>query len=468
MHFQSIFIIFGFFQLFFGTAQCQTCTNVTIASADDAAQIRNNCTTITGWLRFSEGLNETINLDGVESVNGDITHEGDDEEYDELGPYPNGSTIFQVHSSTLKTVNGSIKLWAFNGLDELRFPNLTRVEYGFSLRRMGYLKLLDITKLTRLGYLSIQAPHLTTIQHESFEGFTGTYSDGGSLSFSAAGVESLDSWFKNPLTVRNNTDPSDWETRGADVDISGYLLPNLKNITIGWANISKVEIDGNDGFPSVIFGGPETETMEIDLLILPGNVSVLARGPVLEELKIGELLADHGLAEELDLSAFDKVATLTIRDNYYLKYIRLPPSAVDWEDLALSINSNPELMLTSEYRDEEDKTDRFWYWPKGEIRLIQFYYNPIGNDFFTSFLQDRNSSNASKVTESFGVGPEWYSEEDKPHFDCTPFQELVDRSVIPKDGFRCRDYSSAASVTAEPIVWSVTAIALLMSVIHIL
>ncbi|KAH7144113.1 hypothetical protein B0J13DRAFT_635021 [Dactylonectria estremocensis] len=471
MHFQSIFLTFSFLQLLFETVQCETCTNVTIASADDATQIRKKCKTIKGWLRFSEGLNETINLDGVESINGDVTHSGDVEDYNDNvagDQYPNRSVLFQVHSSTLNTVNGSIDFWTFNGLEELRFPNLTRVEYGFTMLRMSYLKLLDITKLTHLGSFNIEATHLTTLRHESFKGFTGTHYNGGSLSFSSAGVESLDSWFKYPLTVQSTIQGSDSEDAPGNAEISGYRLPNLKNITIGWVKTDKIRIEGPDSEGiSVTFGASETETMDIGLVMLQGNVTVLGRGPVLEELVAGRLIVEYGSQEELDLSVFDKVTDLEVRDNFELQYIRLPPSAVDWEDVSLLMSSNSKLMLTSEYRDAENKTDRFWYWPKGDMRLIQLHYMQVGNDFFSSFLQGRNSSNASKVLEGFSVAPKWFSEEDQPHFDCTPFDALRDQSVLPREGYRCRDYTSGSLSTASPVIWTIFVIPLLMGLILI-
>ena len=58
-------------------AQDASCGNVTISSAADADAIRKTCKTITGNLMFDWYFNETVNLDGIEVIEGDFWHEGD-------------------------------------------------------------------------------------------------------------------------------------------------------------------------------------------------------------------------------------------------------------------------------------------------------------------------------------------------------------------------------------------------------
>ncbi|KAH6885182.1 hypothetical protein B0T10DRAFT_492149 [Thelonectria olida] len=458
-------VIIGFLPFFLQTGQCAKCTNITISNADDAAQVRENCKTIKGWLTFDKDLNETINLNGVETIDGDLVYESEDwegeGEVDE--PYPTGRTPFNIHSSTLKTIKGELAFGRFIGLAELRFPNLTRIENSLYLYRMHYLKLLDITKLTHLGSLTLEAKHLTTLRHETFKGFTGTALYGGGLQFWSAKVKSLDSWFNYPLKRYHVSEFGITERAPASVDLSTYNLPNLKNITIGWAKTDIVRIAG-DGV-SVKFGASQTTSMEIDLVVLRGNVTVLERGPNLKELKVGGIIAKSNFGEELDLSAFDKVSNLTIDGNNGLQKIRLSPKAVDWEDMNLDIRHNVNLTLTSEYRDSENKTDKYWYWPEGDILSISIRGTPFADDFFTSFLQDRNSSNASKVLDHFGISPFWAEEENATDFDCTPFDALHNRSVLPKD-YSCGSYKSSASSTQ--VYWSFVTIALLTSVIRFL
>lgn len=363
------------------TVQCDDCTNVTIANADDAAQVRKNCKTIKGGLEFSARLNETINLDGVETIEGDVLYDGgwDEDEADADDSYPAGRTPFTIHSSTLKRIEGTVNFWRFNGLEELRFPNLTKVRDGFGLNRMNYLKLIDITKLTHLGSLSLEAKFLTTMKHEGFEGFTNTSYNGGSLEFYMAALDSLDSWFRYPLVIRKTVQEFDPESAPASVGIRGYNFPRLKNITIGWKEMDKIWIRGDD--IRVQFGGDETESLDVDLIMLRGNITTLERGPVLKNLTAGALIYEKSFETNLDLSAFDELTNLTVRYNDNLEKIRLPPAAVDWEDVNLDIYWNRKLNLTSEYRDAENRTNRFWYWPQGDMSSISISETPIGNDF---------------------------------------------------------------------------------------
>jgi hypothetical protein len=310
-------------------------------------------------------------------------HDGDDFEGwgDMDEPYPIGRPTFKIHSSTLKTVSGYVYFRQFNGLRELAFPNLARVEEEFEIVGMRYLKLLDITKLAHLGSFTLHANHLTTLRHEGLKGFTNTSNRIGLIDFQSARVESIDSWFRYPLTVNRGLGGflGDREYAPAPISIYGYYLPNVKNVTIGWANISSVKITGDN--INVRFGGLETEDTEIDFLMLEGNITKIERGSNLKKLEVGELLVTRSFADEVDLSALDQVTNLTIRSNPGLGAVELPSKAVDWEDVDLKIHSNGNLNLTSEYRDPKNEKDRFWYWPERQIRSISIARTPVSNDF---------------------------------------------------------------------------------------
>ncbi|KAF5013385.1 hypothetical protein FDECE_632, partial [Fusarium decemcellulare] len=235
MFVQHLFPTLAFLSPFLGTVLAAECTNITIVTADQADRIRKSCKTITGHLNFDGSLNETINLDGIETVNGNMMYypDHDDRRYWEIGdPYPTDRSTFKIHSSTLKTINGDVYLWDFQGLEELSFPNLTRVEQGFGLRRMHYLKTLDITNLAYLGEFNIEAIHLTTLRHDGLKGFTNSTDKYHQIKMYGLRVESIDSWFRYPLTVdwvypEFNADPA---TAPSPIDIHGYSLPNLKNV----------------------------------------------------------------------------------------------------------------------------------------------------------------------------------------------------------------------------------------------
>lgn len=294
------------------------------------------------------------------------------------GPYPRTLKPFTVQSSTLKTVNGSVFFWAFNGLSELLLPNLTRVEQSLTLQRMHYLTKLDISSLTHVGSFNIEANHLTELKHEGLEGFTdGAFSKG--LKFWGLRIPSLDSWFKHPLEAIARESGYDRLMTWAPVHIDGHALPKLRSVTIGFANTSKIRITGND--TEVILGSSETETMDIGLLQLNDHITKLTRAPNVKELNVGELHFSGSPLKEIDLSIFDKITNLTIYRHDDLQRIRLPAKAVDWKDMTIDIKMNPNLNLTSEYRDPENKKDQFWYWPKGNISRIVIAGNPLSNGF---------------------------------------------------------------------------------------
>ncbi|KAJ4314183.1 hypothetical protein N0V84_009019 [Fusarium piperis] len=360
----------------------QGCANVTVRNQDDADEIRKNCKTIQGSLGFDTLVNESINLDGIEFVEGGIYYYGDNVEWGNMseigGPYPTSVKPFKIESSTLKTVNGSIYFWAFNGLSELLLPKLTRVEESFTMQRMYYLKKLDITRLTHLGAFNIEANHLTELKHEGLKGFTdGAWSKG--LQFWGIRVPSLDSWFKYPLEAIARDSGYDRLTTWAPVNINGHQLPKLRSLTVGYANTSKIWVRGNN--TELTLGSSETKTMNIGLLQLQGHITKITRASNVKEINVRELYFEGSPLKEIDLTMFDKITNLTIYRHEDLQRIRMPAKAVDWKDMTITIQHNINLTLISEYRDPENKKDRFWYWPKGNITSIDIKGSPLSTGF---------------------------------------------------------------------------------------
>jgi hypothetical protein len=153
--------------------QATECVNVTIHNADEAKEIGKNCEIITGGLTFDSSLNETVTLDGVTTIQGDLGHNGCLPRYDH-GCLP-AQYSFNLSSSTLTYINGSLNFWSFKGLEEIAFPELKQVEQSFILKRMNSLKRIDITNLAYLGGLIIEAPNCTRIDHEGLRNFTEGY-----------------------------------------------------------------------------------------------------------------------------------------------------------------------------------------------------------------------------------------------------------------------------------------------------
>ncbi|KAI5466743.1 hypothetical protein BGZ63DRAFT_6764 [Mariannaea sp. PMI_226] len=398
------------FSVFSGTAIAIDCTNVTIANANDAADVRKTCTVITGSLGFAKDLSVDINLDGVQEIKGDVTHSGCEESWDDCAiPAP-----FSISSSTLTRIGGALSFYYFQGLEELSFPSLTEVYGSVSLKRLHQLKTLDITKLARLGYFIIEAANLTKLEHEGLRGFTGQ-NKYGSVAFNAAAITSVDSFFNYPIQANGSAEQS-------GVTISGDYLPNIKSLNFAWATAPLLWVSGDN--INVTLGNSKVSSMEIGSLVLKGNITSLARDSAVKNLTVGtfDMEGDNSM-EALDIS-FDQLSGLSVSSSDNLQSIKLPSSARAWDNLDLSISFCKSLDLSSEY----DGKEQVWYWPEKNMTSISIIGVNITNDFFDSFLDyHANGNNTLKVLKEFSVIP---NRVQKTAFNCTPFAELKERGVL--------------------------------------
>ncbi|KAH7015499.1 hypothetical protein EDB80DRAFT_889696 [Ilyonectria destructans] len=430
---RSIFGPMGLLVLFLGVAQAIECTNVTIADASDATEVRNDCTIISGNLGFAKALSETINLDGVEEIQGDITHSGCEEAWDDC-EIP---SAFSISSSTLTKVGGAIDFWYFQGLEELSFPKLEVVQGSVSLKRLGELKRLDITKLARLGYFILEAANLTSIEHEGLEGFTGE-NKYGTVSFWAAAVKSVDSFFSHPISANGTADQS-------RITISGEYLPNVKEINFGWAKAPELWVSGND--IAVTIGTSRTANVEIDSIVLKGNITKLERHDSVKNLTVGSFtMESDNEMEDLELP-FDQLTKLKLLNSDGLQSVKLPQAALNWSDFDLEISSCDNLNLSSEYLGSE----RVWYWPETNLSRISIARVNVSNGFFDSFMENHaDGNNTQKVLEEFTIDPNPFQ---AIAFNCTPFDELKSRGVLPDD-YSCKNATtSVASPIAVQNLW---------------
>ncbi|KAM0546667.1 hypothetical protein ACHAPJ_010805 [Fusarium lateritium] len=365
------------FRLLYTSGQAANCTNVTIHNADEAKEVAKNCKVLTGELTLDSDLNETISLDGVETIQGDVSHNGCYRVSDD-GCFPVPKP-FKISSSTLTHINGSLYFWAFNGLEEISFPNLERVEKSFTIKRMHSLKRMDLTKLSYLGNILIEARNCTKIDHDGLRNFTNGSSNGGIVFWSAA-VESIDSWFKYPIEAVANYTNLPRNSWPPTVDVGWGNLPNVKSLTVNWPKVDEIRIQG-DGI-TLILGGENTTTMELDRLTIEGNNTSIDRGSDMKRIVVGNVSVEHfDEPGTLDLSPLDSISNLRLHSNDGLNGIKLPRAATSWKDFGLSISACWDLNLTSEYRDAENEKERFWYWPEGDIRSITISGTPLANDF---------------------------------------------------------------------------------------
>lgn len=353
-----------------GTSWAQNCGNVTISTAADADAVRKACTTITGDLVLAPNFSESINLDGIETILGDLKHSGCEVGFKACVIPP----LFGISSSTLQTINGSLDVWYFPGLEKLLLPKLARVKGGVSLKRAHNLTTLDLTNLQYVQYVVLDLASLKTLQLDGLKGFTGP-SNGDIALWNVGQVDNVDGFFKNPL------DPilSPTNSQEAGSTIGGYGIPNVRKLTLGWKRFTTLTVSGND--ITVTLGGPNTTAMEIDTLKLLSGVVGIQRGEQMNNLTVGKLsVYSNDNITELKAN-FDRLTSLELLFSSQLKTIILPSAAEQWQNYSLSVSGCSSLNLSSEYTvDGSGQRTKTWYWPKGDIQSVNIDAN-LSNDF---------------------------------------------------------------------------------------
>lgn len=199
--------------------------NATIANAADAEETRNNCRVIQGSLSFDAFLSESINLDGIEVVEGSIQYLGCDLSYEKkdnrtcLLP-----ELFTILSPTLTTVTGNLGFDHSTGLEKIVLPNLRTVNGSLSFRSLKNISHIDITALEHVNFVSLDTRNLKTLLLDGQQAFTGKYT--GVSIWHGGSVESFDGFFKNPLS----SPESDTATPPI---ISIERIPSVRKLTIG-------------------------------------------------------------------------------------------------------------------------------------------------------------------------------------------------------------------------------------------
>lgn len=110
--------------------------NVTIRNGEDAKNVRENCKAIAGNLDLD--IFETCNLDGLEEVQGDVVHQCLTKQKG-LDYCMDASTTFTISSSTLRSINGSLRFSIIGESKNWISLNSTR-----SARRSAYTHLTTL------------------------------------------------------------------------------------------------------------------------------------------------------------------------------------------------------------------------------------------------------------------------------------------------------------------------------------
>lgn len=338
------------------------CTgNITIADGLGAREVRESCTVIEGNVHLKTDVSETINLDGIETIKGSLTHSGCDE-----WVYGGGCDIpdpFNLTSNTLREINGDIDFWYFNGLDRIDFPELVVVNKTVSLRRLHNVTHIDFEKLKWVGYFSLETQSLETLRLEGLEGFLDRgWGHGGVTITDAGSVESVDGFFKNAI------DPMHEERlKGnpyTNMIIDSGAIPNVRSLTFGWTRYPHVAFAGEN--LTVTLGGADTEEQVIGELELRLGVTEFRRGSAMKNLTVDRLVMQSQAGMEDLVLPFDQISDIDLSNVTTLRTLELPEKAEGWNLSSFGIWNCPSLLVG----------DSTWHWPKehpmSDLNLVNF------------------------------------------------------------------------------------------------
>lgn len=344
------------------------CGSATIHSAADAEALRKGCSTIDGTITIMASLNESISLEGVQIITGNLASENCSIAHD---PSPNGTAI-SIFSSTLTNIHGDFMGFDCISAANISFPNLKTVGGGFDVVNFWSLTYLDITKLDSVGYFHLRAPALRTLLHNELRNVTGAHGS-KKVFLEETSLSSVDSFFRNPLDIGDSC---------AGVWTSFYnYKPMLTNFTFGFARAGTLSIIGN-GSLTVALGGSETTSMAITNLTFVMGTAGLTRNPKLANLEI-ETVSLNGYNNFTDLLLpVDRMSNLDVEHETVLTRLELPPQAVNYTNFSFTAKSNDNLNFSSQFTTDTDgSTRQTWYWPQKDMNAITIWGNVA-----TSFL----------------------------------------------------------------------------------
>ncbi|CAG9998288.1 unnamed protein product [Clonostachys byssicola] len=338
--------------------------NVTIQNGEDAKNVRENCKTIAGTLLLD--IFETCNLDGLEEVQGDVVHDCPTKQLG-LDYCMDASTTFTISSSTLRSINGSLRFYYYRGIEKLDFPKLNKVQ-DISLYTPYNLTHINFSNLEYFETFYLNTPSLIELQLDKFKEFTSR----PYVNIENTGrLESLDKFFQNPVNPYNFYH---WEASSTFVQL--HLL-TVRNLTFGWTLMPSLVIEAKSPL-TLTLGGPETEEMEFEgTLEIGANVSAINRHENLKNLTVNSFDLSHNTLTDFDLSFLDQVASVVVYKNPQLRQLRLPSTAQSWKNLSLIIWYNDNLLLSPVKNGSEET---IWHWPTGDMSSVRIRAN-ITSDF---------------------------------------------------------------------------------------
>jgi hypothetical protein len=358
-----------------GLAALDCNSNLTIRTAEDAKEIRDNCRRIEGDVTIHDVTENTdINLDGVETITGRLgsfcVKEGDCE----------GLELFNLTASFLTEVQGSIYFDGEAGLQSLNLPKLQTIKENLILVNLANLTSIDLGRLEHAGGMMWDTPALESLKMGSFQG----PSDGNRKELwyyvdllNVGKIDSVDMFFQNPNGSVNSSTSA--------VTLSTLRMPNVEHVNFAWEQLYKLTL----GNMSVTLGGPETKSMKMAELDIPDGTADIQRSKSLEKLEVETFTMkyNHHITE-VNLP-FDQVSSLEIDDCPKLASIALPEEAKNWKNVTMKVSGGDDLVLST----EPDENGNQWHWPEGEMYSVK-----ISANMAEGFLESM-----PKVTHEFYV-----------------------------------------------------------------
>jgi hypothetical protein len=145
-------------------ASAASCGSATIASQSDA-NIINACPTVAGDVILATNATGTINLDGIQVIQGSLASEDCSS---------NCTSLTVLSSSTLVSVSQNISLQGLSGLQNISLPQLQTVGAQFYLDSLPSLQNLSVPLLSSVGQFHlVAASNLVNMSLNRIENVTG-------------------------------------------------------------------------------------------------------------------------------------------------------------------------------------------------------------------------------------------------------------------------------------------------------
>lgn len=341
--------------------------NVTIASLDDAQQVRDGCREIGGDLEIMRNIPGNVDLDGLEVLRGSLFHHGcayvtRSECYKEPRPKP-----MNISMPSLREIHGQ---WDFATPAEvvgLILPKLKTVSGAIFLWSRG-VEFIDITELERVASFVLDAPNLETLLLDGIKGPSKGSENGFFVRFQHAGqIKSVDGFFKHPINILHN---DEYDSR---MILDDSNIPNVKKINFQWARVQELVLGGVN--KTLVFGGSQTNSIELDRLLLQAS-TYLEYDDALEHLIVKDFEMYESDARNLSLR-IEEATNISIYSCDRLESITLYPTARTWKNLNLAIENSDSLRLSLK---PDGKSQTTWYWPEGDVDTIDIQAD-IADDF---------------------------------------------------------------------------------------